>query len=70
MSKKSISRTTFRWYWICDACAVKMGGEWPPNHVCTATIAKCNYCKSKKEKTVIPWVDYNWPGIDTTRMRD
>lgn len=47
-------------YWLCEPCAESKGGIFPAGHTCTVMLGKCPYCK-KKQCTLIPWVDFNWP---------
>jgi hypothetical protein len=47
-------------YWACDQCMKKAGGIYPEGHICTVTYGTCAICQ-KKDQTLIPWVDYNWP---------
>lgn len=56
-------------YWLCNDCAEKSGGIFPEGHVCTYMVDECLHCK-KKDTPIIPWVDFNWPGIQTEHMRD
>lgn len=58
----------FKHYWLCYDCALARGGTWPEGHACTTTRDTCPYCK--EEKTVIPYVDFDWPGKDFKRARD
>lgn len=55
-------------YWLCGKCAIKKGGIFPKGHVCTAIQGQCLYCK-KKEVTLIPWVDFNWPKNNKKNIR-
>lgn len=59
----------FPHYWICDSCAVKKGGKFPIGHACTITQGTCNYCK-KDQVVLIPYVDFDWPFIKTSHLRD
>lgn len=64
----------FPHYWICTACAKERGGVWPERHVATLAAKMCLYCNGGKqlptERFIAPYVDYNWPNLDTSMLRD
>lgn len=72
MSKKNKNKEKFPHYWICDACAQERGGIWPEGHRGTFAEIKCKYCNGKKQKDtfIAPYVDYDWPDLDTQNLRD
>lgn len=53
----------------CKECANKAGGKMPENHTCTVSIGDCPICL-KKDITLIPWIDFNWPNVRTAHLRD
>lgn len=55
-------------YWLCIDCAKEKGGIFPEGHVCTVMKGECPYCK--KDKTIVPWVDFDWPDVRTKHLRD
>lgn len=70
---KKGKKLSFPFYWICDECARSKGGKWPKGHVATATSGMCMYCRGENQRlsnTIIPYVDYDWPGLDTSSGRD
>lgn len=68
--KKPPKLPLFPHYWMCWECAEKLGGKWPKGHCATVTSGICKYCDDPELKTIIPWVDFNWPGLDTSQLRD
>jgi hypothetical protein len=58
----------FKHYWICYLCAAARGGKMPENHCCTVTQDKCPYCNVVC--TVVPHVDFIWPGEKKLRVWD
>lgn len=58
----------FEHYWLCSECAKERGGTFPEGHCCTVMADKCPYCN--ETKTVIPYVDFNWPTRKTAHLRD
>lgn len=56
-------------YYLCYKCAKKYGGKMPKKHVCTVSEGPCPHCK-KDKTTLIPWVDFDWPKINTRFLRD
>ena len=58
---KKSKKSGFQHYYMCYECAEKKGGKMPPNHCCTVTSGKCEYCGDDKV-TLIPYVDFKWPG--------
>lgn len=62
----------FPYYWICFECAKARGAVWPEGHVATMTEITCKYCNGKNQKEIFiaPWVDYNWPNKNTTKMAE
>lgn len=66
MQKKKMD---FKHYWLCSDCATERGGSFPDNHVCTVLPdQECPYCHDKK--TLVPYVDFDWPGHDFRYARD
>jgi hypothetical protein len=68
-----VKHTDFPHYWICHACATERGGVWPEGHVATMAVKKCEYCEDRlrtPNEAIAPYVDYNWPGLNTRYMRD
>lgn len=65
-------KNKFPHYWICDACAKERGGEWPDKHGATLAKKICEYCSGKNQVDdfIAPWVDYDWPDINTGFLRD
>jgi hypothetical protein len=49
-------------YWICSACAARLGGKWPKDHVATFAKKECETCNGEHqvEDFISPYVDYNW----------
>lgn len=64
--------TAFPHYWICSECAKERGGSWPKGHVATFSQMLCKYCKGDKqgEEFIAPYIDYNWPNLKTSHLRD
>lgn len=63
----------FPHYWICGKCAEARGGKWPEGHVATVVVKRCEYCNDKNRspnEAIAPWVDYDWPDLDTRMLRD
>jgi len=56
-------------YWLCMECATKNGGKWPEGHACTVSVGTCPYC-AEENVTIIPYVDFDWPDINTKHLRD
>lgn len=56
-------------YWLCSDCAEERGANFPEGHVCTVTHGQCPHC-GQDDKTIIPWVDFNWPKRKTEHLRD
>lgn len=50
----------FKHYSLCFACADIRGGKMPKGHCATVTAGKCPYCKVVC--TLVPHVDFTWPG--------
>lgn len=68
-----MQNTEFPHYWICNKCAFDKGATWPKGHVCTVALKTCEYCDGKNHaptEFISPWVDYNWPGKNTSYLRD
>jgi hypothetical protein len=66
-------RNDFPHYWICSTCAAERGGRWPEGHVATCAEKTCKYCNGEKqgaEKYIAPYVDFDWPEMDTSAERD
>lgn len=60
VSKKKDTKAR-NYYSACHDCNIKQGGVTPKNQMAvTCSMGTCPYCK-RKEQTLIPWVDYDWP---------
>jgi len=57
---KKVVKPELPHYWICWYCAQKLGGKYPDGDCSTVMQDTCNYCG--KIDTVIPVVDFIWPG--------
>ncbi len=63
----------FPHYWICATCAAEKGGVWPEGHCATVGDIECKYCNDKnraKGEASAPYVDYDWPNLKTSHLRD
>lgn len=47
--------------WICDTCALEMGGEYIPGHVMTYHEGVCEVCDDITTKSVTEPRDFRWP---------
>lgn len=65
---KKEKKFDFKHYWLCMNCAKERGGKFPEGHCCTVTISTCPYCGV--HGTIIPYVDFDWEGLDTKNLRD
>jgi len=54
--------------YICDRCAQKHGGRWPPDHVATMHAGTCCICHKPRAVTNIG--DWDWPDGKPRGMRD
>lgn len=46
--------------WLCDDCALALGGTHYEGHLSTSCIYKCDICQTEKEVTDPR--DFKWPG--------
>lgn len=53
---------------ICTLCAELSGARMVEGHTCTVNSGVCPHCDC--EMTLVPWVDFNWPGVRTAHLRD
>lgn len=49
-------------YWICLKCATKKKGKIPKGACNTVIAGLCGHCTRKDECTLIPMIDFKWPG--------